>query len=369
MGKCTTKTCKVSLSVPLDEALGITPDQFSSEELIRLGCLLSIVMPYELSSWMLHQCTGITVSASTLWNWVERYGSKAKSRLDEQLEQYLQGESMPTESLDEVTAALRLAIAADGVMVPFRPQPKTPKGKTQWREVKVGLLVRLGSRLTRAGTHVTRLLRRRLVAVLGDIDTFIPLIQLEAQLQSYQSAPQVIWLSDGGRGFWRVDRQCFAHCAIGILDFYHAAGHLWRATAALFGGHSPDATQWFKRWRSLLRHGHHQTVLTSLASLASADLVQGDDLETVQQVQAYFQAHRLHIRYHSFKRQECPLGSGMIESACKWLIQQRFKGVGMRWSEDGFNHLLHLRLNWVNHRFDSLFPHLSIRQIDPSHNR
>ena len=355
--------------MPLDEALGITPNQASSEELIRLGCLLSIVMPYDLSSWMLHQCTGITVSASTLWHWVERYGTSSKSRLEAQLEQYLQGESMPRESLDEVTAALRLAIAADGVMVPFRPTPKTPKGKIQWREIKVGLLVRLGYRITRAGKQVTRLYHRRLVAVLGDIDRFIPRIQLEAQLQSYQSAPQVIWLSDGGRGFWRVYRQCFANCAIGILDFYHAAGHLWRATAALFDGHSPDAIQWFKRWRSLLRHGHHQTVLDSLVALVSPDLAQGEDVETIQQVQAYFQTHQLHIRYHSFKRQQCPLGSGMIESACKWLIQQRFKGVGMRWSEDGFNHLLHLRLDWVNHRFDSLFPHVSIQQIDPSHNR
>ena len=355
--------------MPLDEALGITPNQASSEELIRLGCLLSIVMPYDLSSWMLHQCTGITVSASTLWHWVERYGTSSKSRLEAQLEQYLQGESMPRESLDEVTAALRLAIAADGVMVPFRPTPKTPKGKIQWREIKVGLLVRLGYRITRAGKQVTRLYHRRLVAVLGDIDRFIPRIQLEAQLQSYQSAPQVIWLSDGGRGFWRVYRQCFANCAIGILDFYHAAGHLWRATAALFDGHSPDAIQWFKRWRSLRRHRHHQTVLDSLVALVSPDLAQGEDLETIQQVQAYFQTHQLHIRYHSFKRQQCPLGSGMIESACKWLIQQRFKGVGMRWSEDGFNHLLHLRLDWVNHRFDSLFPHVSIQQIDPSHNR
>jgi hypothetical protein len=204
VGKCPNKTCKVSLSVPLDEALGITSYQASSEELIRLGCLLSIVMPYDLSSWILHQCTGITVSASTLWNWVEQYGASSKSRLEAQLEQYLQGESMPRESLDEVTAALRLAIAADGVMVPFRPHPKTPKGKIQWREIKVGLLVRLGHRITRTGEQVTRLCHRRLVAVLGDIDTFIPRIQLEAQLQSYQSAPQVIWLSDGGRGFWRV---------------------------------------------------------------------------------------------------------------------------------------------------------------------
>jgi hypothetical protein len=36
-----------------------------------------------------------------------------------------------------------------------------------------------------------------------------------------------------------------------------------------------------------------------------------------------------------------------------------FKGVGMRWSEDGFTHLLHLRLCWVNGRFDSLFPGVS----------
>jgi hypothetical protein len=53
----------------------------------------------------------------------------------------------------------------------------------------------------------------------------------------------------------------------------------------------------------------------------------------------------------------------MVESACKWLIQQRFKGVGMRWSEEGFNHLLHLRLAWVNGTFEELF------QLQPSPNR
>ena len=44
----------------------------------------------------------------------------------------------------------------------------------------------------------------------------------------------VVWLSDGGRGFWRVYRTCFA-TAIAVLDFFHAAGHLARATEALFG--------------------------------------------------------------------------------------------------------------------------------------
>ena len=51
-----------------------------------------------------------------------------------------------------------------------------------------------------------------------------------------------------------------------------------------------------------------------------------------------------------------PIGSGVVESACKWLIQQRFKGVGMRWSEDGFNRLLYVRVSWVNQRFNAAFP-------------
>jgi hypothetical protein len=81
-------------------------------------------------------------------------------------------------------------------------------------------------------------------------------------------------------------------------------------------------------------------------------------MESLKQVQDYFATHRTHIAYASFEAEQFPLGSGLVESACKWLIQQRFKGVGMRWSETGFENLLFLRLEWVNNRFDLLFPHL-----------
>jgi hypothetical protein len=73
----------------------------------------------------------------------------------------------------------------------------------------------------------------------------------------------------------------------------------------------------------------------------------------------HYGQHR-HIHYRDFERQQLPLGSGMVESACKWSIQQRFKGVGMGWSESSFNHLPILRVAWVNQRFDSLFPHLTL---------
>jgi hypothetical protein len=351
----------VSLSVPLDEALGIAPHQSSSEELVRLGCLLSVVMPYELASWLLGQWSGLSVSASTLWNWVQTKGEQAIADLEAQLIAQAEGQPVVPESLSAMLAALPLAIAADGVMVPFRPVANTPKGKIKWQEIKIAILARLGTRLNRAGELVPQLLNRRLVAVLGDIDRFIPSLELEARRQDFESAPQVVWLSDGGRGFWRVYHTCFAHCAVAVLDFFHAAGHLWQATDALFDSpRSAAAMAWFVRWRHQLRHGQHRQVLASLTLLINTELFTGKSLTTLLRVQAYFQRHHRHIRYQHFEQQQLPLGSGMIESACKWLIQQRFKGVGMRWSESGFNHLLILRVAWVNQRFDSLFPHVTL---------
>ncbi|NJM68269.1 MAG: ISKra4 family transposase, partial [Acaryochloris sp. RU_4_1] len=202
---------------------------------------------------------------------------------------------------------------------------------------------------------------RRLVARLGDIDQFIPLLQLEAHKQDFESAPTLIWLSDGGRGFWRVYRTLFSHCAVAPLDFFHAAGQLARATQAMFGdSRSAQAQGWFRRWRHPLRHGQHLQVLCALTVLIHSQLFTSKSFTTLLQVQAYFQRHHRHIRYRHFEQQQIPLGSGMVESACKCLVQQRFKGVGMRWSEDGFNHLLILRVAWVNERFDSLFPDVTI---------
>ena len=100
---------------------------------------------------------------------------------------------------------------------------------------------------------------------------------------------------------------------------------------------------------------HPDGVLGDLVEALDVEGMPDTARDTVATVYAYLKRHRAHIDYAIYKELGLPLGSGMVESACKWLIQQRFKGVGMRWSEDGFNHLVHLRLAWVNGRFETLF--------------
>ena len=158
-----------------------------------------------------------------------------------------------------------------------------------------------------------------------------------------------------GRGFWRLFHDCFEEHAQGVLDFYHAAQNLWKGAKAWLDGRTRSAHQWFVQARRKLRRGKACEVLADIQAALDLEGLPASTHKTLTNLYCYLDKHREHIDYARFKELGLPIGSGIVESACKWLIQQRFKGVGMRWSEDGFNHLLHLRLDWVNGRFDSLF--------------
>ena len=183
------------------------------------------------------------------------------------------------------------------------------------------------------------------MAVLGSIDDLGPRLWLEARHQGILTAKTVVWLCDGGRGFWRLFRELFEKHAQGILDFYHAAQNLWKRAKVWLDGRTKQSRQWFIQARRKLRRGKANEVLTDLQAALALNDLPDSARKTLQNL----------YDYARFKALGLPIGSGLVESACKWLIQQRFKGVGMRWSEDGFNHLLHLRLDWVNGRFDDLF--------------
>lgn len=368
VGRCP-QGCPGRQRVPLDDALGIAPYQQTSTEVQRLGCLLAVLLPYDLAAWLLGQLSGIRVSGDTLWQWVQVKGKQAVQALQVQLSDAAAGQFPKPEPLLPAVTELPLVIAADGVKIAFRPQPGTPRGKRDWREVKIAVLARLGHRLTRAGKPVHCFSQRRLVAVLGNIEVFQAHLSLETHRQSLETAPQVIWLSDGARGFWGLFERCFADCATGILDFYHAASYLWTAAITYQDGNPARTPQmWFERLRYQLRHGFVHRIIKELNWLSKRDSTAAETKPVLEKVRDYLITHREHMRYRQFKKQGFPLGSGIVESACMWFIQQRFKGSGMRWSEDGFNHLLQLRLAWTNHRFDALFSDqaLSLPTLSPN---
>src|SRR5262245_44971329 len=205
IGRCP-HGCAIPQVAPFDEALGVQPYQRTSEELRALGCALAVCVPFATAARWLGWYGGGVVSARAVWEWVQAAGCHAMALLQEELDKAAQGHGPPPEPLAAAQVPLPLALGADGVMVPFRPNAGTPRGKSRWREIKGGVLARLGQHRTRTGPVVPRL-----VAVLGAIEALSPRLESEAVRQGIVQAPQVVWLSDGGRGLWRLCLQRGSH--------------------------------------------------------------------------------------------------------------------------------------------------------------
>jgi len=103
-----------------------------------------------------------------------------------------------------------------------------PDGQVDWREAKVGLVVRLDERENeeRQEGHVLR--QRRVVAVRGDVAKLESRFRLEAIRQGLLAARGHRVASDGGVWLWKLLERLREPCPaiVAVLDFYHAAQNL-----------------------------------------------------------------------------------------------------------------------------------------------
>ena len=127
-----------SRSLPCDETLGVQPSQRTSRELQALGWALAVFVPFATAARRLGWYSGGVVSPRAVWCWVQAAGHQAMAHLQVDLETVATGHRPTPEPLADGLAALPLALGADGVLVPFRPEGGKPRGKLRWREIKGG---------------------------------------------------------------------------------------------------------------------------------------------------------------------------------------------------------------------------------------
>ena len=91
----------------------------------------------------------VKVNKDSIWNWVADVDQSVIDSLNAELDSLARAKTFASESIDREVAQLPLLIGADGVMVPFRRETRSPKGATRWCEVNVGIVARLGVRQKR----------------------------------------------------------------------------------------------------------------------------------------------------------------------------------------------------------------------------
>ena len=79
----------------------------------------------------------------------------------------------------------------------------------------------------------------------------------------------------------------------------------------------------------------------------------------IGEVLRYFRGNRHRMRYADTEARHLPIGSGVVEAACKTLVTQRLKRSGMRWRHAGGQAILTLRALLQCARFDQAWALLS----------
>jgi hypothetical protein len=173
---------------------------------------------------------------------------------------------------------------------------------------------------------------------------------------------EVVALADGAEENWRYFERPVYENATKIVDYGHASQHLRAAMAAYYGEKTVTGRAEYERLRIILRDqpGGADDVITELARLSRK--MGGKRRQRRRKLlnaeRTYFQHQRDRMDYAGYQARGLPIGSGVVEAACKTLATQRLKRSGMSW-RDGKQAILTIRSLQQSHRWPAAWTLLS----------
>jgi hypothetical protein len=179
---------------------------------------------------------------------------------------------------------------------------------------------------------------------------------VEMQRRGVENAQAVAAVMDGAD--WEQNFVDF-HCprAIRILDFAHAAEHVNEIGECLHGEHSPESQAWLKERLHYLKQKGPDKLLGEFEKLQR----KYPEAQTISSNLAYLKKRKAQLHYPLFQAQGWPIGSGMVESGNKLVVQARLKGAGMHWAEEHVNPMLALRNILCSGRWKEDWPKIEAR--------
>jgi hypothetical protein len=185
-------------------------------------------------------------------------------------------------------------------------------------------------------------------------DDFIEWATLPLQQRGTERAETVVAVSDGA-GWLQELITAHRPDAVRILDFPHAAGYLSQAAHAAFGAGSREAAVWLDVWLPKLKSTTPEEVLAAIRALP---MPTAEAVTIRTTVLAYLRPRIEHLRYARFQALGYPIGSGMVESGNKLVVEARLKGAGMHWEQANVNPMVALRGVLCSGRWESSWPRI-----------
>jgi hypothetical protein len=158
---------------------------------------------------------------------------------------------------------------------------------------------------------------------------------------------QVHGVGDGAT--WIADQvqECFGEQGNFTVDFFHLCEYLAAASKHC----SDDPQGWYRLQKAAMKAGKVSVVLASLLPHIEAPEIADKDAP-VRACHRYIRNRPGQFDYPRAIAEGLPIGSGKIESAHRYIIQERMKISGAWWKVDNAEKMLALRASRANRRWD-----------------
>jgi hypothetical protein len=315
---------------PLDEELALLPGNLTPKQQDHLAHLGSW-MPYARAAQMLESVLGVQVSEPTVRRGTERTGAWYEAGQTAEI-------TAPADPSRAMPVCEQQAISTDGAYVPLVGG--------EWAEVRTVVIGEVKHEPKNSSDEVhTRHLSY--FSRMTDAASFGDLAEVEMRRRGVSQATSVCAVTDGAgwiQGFIDLHRSD----AVRILDFPHAAEHLGLLIEALQQAGVSLPTKTLERSLHVLKHRGPGLLLRWCERLP--EVIRNRD--AVHKQLQYFHKRVCLMDYPDYRRQGWPIGSGMVESANKLVVQARLKGAGMHWQPIHVNPMLALRTAVCSERWE-----------------
>jgi hypothetical protein len=198
--------------------------------------------------------------------------------------------------------------------------------------------------------------RVRAELLVGKVALFVWLAD-EVSRRNPQGKKPVIFLSDGERALHDRQSEYLAGDTVCILDLFHVLERLWKVAWCLFEEKTQKraAHQWVEERLKRLLEGKVDAVIRGLRYQATQRGLKGPKRKTVRDAADYFAGNRDRMKYDEYLAAGYPIGSGVVEGACRHLVKDRMERTGMRWLPSGAQAMLDLRATYLNGEWDAFW--------------
>jgi hypothetical protein len=324
---------------PLDDELGLLPGQLTprlQEGLVRLSTHIPSFgkATAEFAYW-----TQVDVHRTTAARITEAAGTTAVALQTQATEHILHTVPLPACGPDQVV------LSVDAAMVPLV--------HGQWAEVRTLAVGQPRLTTNTDGQAEVQTTALSYFSRLTNSTRFGELATLEIHRRGVETATRVGAVVDGAE-WCQTFIDLHAPQAVRILDFPQAAEYI-EAIGQTAGAGGPLLAAAMRT--SLCHDLKHSGPTSVVAHLQRTAAEAGYPAETATQL-AYLEKRREQMDYPGFRAEQWPIGSGMVESANKLVVEERMKGAGMHWAEGNVNPLLALRNAICNDRWAEVWPQI-----------